>query len=134
MLWSFFDRIHQRLYFSRDALGRRSLVYRISDSGSIVVASISDGDTSKSWNEVEADGIYAIDCSIPSERTVSVPFGLPDRICNASTFPVTRYPWVNSTHMQLPDALLGLVSSPLEDMDCSWWLSPDLACLFWFSQ
>ncbi|KAF8470881.1 asparagine synthase-domain-containing protein, partial [Kalaharituber pfeilii] len=62
----FFDNVNGRLWFGRDCLGRRSLLLHrtcVDKDGydGIVVASVTDGDREKSWEEVEADGIYYID-------------------------------------------------------------------------
>jgi asparagine synthetase B (glutamine-hydrolysing) len=56
----FLDASHQRLFFSRDPLGRRSLLYRQTTTGALIISSISDGDRSKSWVEVETDAVYAV--------------------------------------------------------------------------
>lgn len=50
-----------KLYFGRDFLGRRSLLYRVLGSelmlSSVTSGSVDDGD----WMEVEADGVYCLD-------------------------------------------------------------------------
>lgn len=123
----FFDHCHQRLFFARDPLGRRSLVYRTTHLGSLVVASVSDGDTSKSWNEVEADGVYVVDYSITSGYTGSTKSGRSGNGWKGSTFPVRRYPWGNPAHTDGLDVSLGLVSSAPKHTDYRWWLSSGLA-------
>lgn len=57
----FFDQGRGRLYFSRDFLGRRSLCWRQSSDGGIVLCSVTDGVSTHKWHEVEADGVYFID-------------------------------------------------------------------------
>jgi asparagine synthetase B (glutamine-hydrolysing) len=54
------DMIHGNVYFGRDRLGRRSLLFNFDeDSSSLTLSSIADS-TSKAWQEVEADGIYQL--------------------------------------------------------------------------
>ncbi|KAF8455130.1 asparagine synthase-domain-containing protein [Terfezia claveryi] len=62
----FYDKPNGRVWFGRDCLGRRSLlrhqasVERDGHDG-VIVASVTDGDKQKGWEEVEADGVYYID-------------------------------------------------------------------------
>lgn len=56
----FVDRIHSQVYFGRDRLGRRSLLYSIdSDSTTLYFSSVADLH-SGFWQEVEADAIYQL--------------------------------------------------------------------------
>ena len=56
----FVDKIHSQIYFGRDRLGRRSLLYEInSDSTSLHLSSVADPN-SGSWQEVDADAIYEL--------------------------------------------------------------------------
>ncbi|KAK7752888.1 hypothetical protein SLS62_005230 [Diatrype stigma] len=56
----YYDAEAKRLYFGRDRLGRRSLLYNVSeDRRSITFSSIADVPAS-GWQEVEADGVYSI--------------------------------------------------------------------------
>jgi asparagine synthetase B (glutamine-hydrolysing) len=48
------------LFFGRDPLGRRSLMYRVDESGNFILSTIS-GQRDQGWAEVEADGIYSLD-------------------------------------------------------------------------
>lgn len=57
----FYDAPHQRIFFGRDTLGRRSLAIRNSLPGSISVSSICDSTDIGLWTEIEADGIYMLD-------------------------------------------------------------------------
>lgn len=49
-----------RLYFGRDPLGRRSLMFRFDQSGNFFLATISDA-TEPGWQELDANGVYSID-------------------------------------------------------------------------
>ena len=56
----FYDAVHQRLYYGRDALGRRSLVTRKGSDGTLVISSVCDSLVPEDWREVEADGLYML--------------------------------------------------------------------------
>jgi asparagine synthetase B (glutamine-hydrolysing) len=58
-----------RLFFGRDLLGRRSLLYKIEESGDILISSITDGSSNGIWTEIEADGIYCIDLATSPTST-----------------------------------------------------------------
>lgn len=57
----FLDRDRGHLYFGRDFLGRRSLCWRQTTDGDLIISSVTDGVPSHCWQEVEADGIYCAD-------------------------------------------------------------------------
>lgn len=59
----FFDKPSRMLYFGRDRLGRRSLVFR-SDGNGLVLSSVADSKDPQ-WIEVEADGIYSLSLAVP---------------------------------------------------------------------
>lgn len=50
----YWDAAAGRLWYGRDALGRRSLLCKSDDEGGLVVASVGDG---HGWSEVDADGL-----------------------------------------------------------------------------
>lgn len=56
----FYDGVHQRLYYGRDCLGRRSLLSKYTSDGSLLLSSVSSTIAGESWSEVEANGIYFI--------------------------------------------------------------------------
>lgn len=58
----FVDKVHGQIYFCRDRLGRRSLLYKLDgDSASLHLSSVADA-SSGAWQEVEADAIYRLSC------------------------------------------------------------------------
>ncbi|KAK0643405.1 cytoplasm protein [Cercophora newfieldiana] len=60
-----YDQSRQTLFFGRDRLGRRSLMFHQgSTPGALTLSSVAQSCDS-SWREVEADGIYSVDCSQP---------------------------------------------------------------------
>ena len=98
----FLDKWHRRLFFGRDTLGRRSLVYRIAQNGSITIASVSDGDVSKAWKEVDADGVYMLDLAR---------FGCPTgegSVLEGGTFSVSKHSAVRLSELDEQGAIAGL--------------------------
>lgn len=57
----FYDAQHHRVFYGRDALGRRSLLVRRYSKTSIILSSICDPKEPGEWMEVEADGMYVLD-------------------------------------------------------------------------
>lgn len=57
----FFDSINRRLFYARDALGRRSLLVKRPSLQSIEISSVCGEPTAKGWEEVEAKGIFYLD-------------------------------------------------------------------------
>lgn len=49
------------LFFGRDFLGRRSLLWKVGENSELLLSSVGDGTPDGSWTEVEANGIYCID-------------------------------------------------------------------------
>ena len=54
----FFDALRQNVYFARDCLGRRSLLWMAGQDGSLVFSSLPHSSDVSIWNDVDADGIY----------------------------------------------------------------------------
>lgn len=57
----FYDLKAARVYFGRDCIGRRSLLYKYSNHG-IMLCSVGDG--TAGWKEVPADGIYVLELKV----------------------------------------------------------------------
>ncbi|PYH42091.1 asparagine synthetase domain-containing protein [Aspergillus saccharolyticus JOP 1030-1] len=57
----FYDAINAKVYFTRDCLGRRSLLQGVDDEGSFKICSLCDSTTTTHFSEVETDGVYVID-------------------------------------------------------------------------
>ncbi|KAF8423401.1 asparagine synthase-domain-containing protein [Tirmania nivea] len=76
----FYNKPNGRVWFGRDCLGRRSLLrYQASverdGHDGVMVASVTDGDKQKGWEEVEADGLYYIDLGESTHMDIQrVPF------------------------------------------------------------
>jgi asparagine synthetase B (glutamine-hydrolysing) len=90
----FVDKIHSQLYFGRDRLGRRSLLYKIdADSHSLHLSSVGDP-TSGPWLEVEADAIYQLSC----EEDVGWKIGDSiNGLLSAPVAPISKHLWENLT-------------------------------------
>lgn len=54
----FYDAGYQRIFYGRDALGRRSLLQKIDESGILMLSSIVDFSEAEDWAEVEPGCIY----------------------------------------------------------------------------
>jgi len=57
----FYDAHNSRLFFSRDCLGRRSLLQGLDENGSLKICSLCDGSSALGFEEVRTDGIHMID-------------------------------------------------------------------------
>lgn len=60
-----YDAVHSRLFFSRDCLGRRSLLQGFDEDGDLKICSLCDGSPSTLFEEVGFSGIYMIDLEVP---------------------------------------------------------------------
>lgn len=83
----FYDGLHRRLYFSRDCLGRRSLLHGRDDYGNLRICSVSDGSPGAAFEEVETDGLHMIDLS-----RVTLSKNMPDETPRLS-YLVEVVPW-----------------------------------------
>lgn len=61
----FYDAAHSRIFFSRDCLGRRSLLQGFDDDGSLKVCSLCDSSSVTCFEEVGFSGAYMIDLDMP---------------------------------------------------------------------
>lgn len=66
--FAFYEPLLRRLYFGRDILGRRSLLYRTTDKGELILSSVPEG-PGVQWTEVETDGINFVDLNIDRSDT-----------------------------------------------------------------
>ena len=90
----YYDRVHGLLYFGRDCLGRRSLLYNAEGApGTVLLSSIADS-ASESWHEVEADGIHLL--VLDKENDASSWTALEQSSVSSPSFPSYRYSWVPS--------------------------------------
>lgn len=88
------DKVHGLVYFGRDCLGRRSLLYNADDMPNTIQLSSIAGAAAGSWKEVEADGIYVL---VLDKEIIPSSLSCLEKSSIASTaFPCYRYPWVPS--------------------------------------
>lgn len=67
----FYDAVNKRVFYGRDCLGRRSLLTKSTSDGSLVLSSVCDNATGEAWTEVEADGIYVVDCKTQYQFSIT---------------------------------------------------------------
>lgn len=68
----FYDAVNSRLFFSRDCLGRRSLLQGWDQDGALKISSICDGSSAENFKEVGFDGVYMI--NLEASGSVDTPF------------------------------------------------------------
>lgn len=68
----FFDAYNSRLFFSRDCLGRRSLLKGVDEMGNLKICSVCDGTSSTPFEEVGTEGVYMIDLAGASGNIHSI--------------------------------------------------------------
>lgn len=69
----FLDHANDKIYFGRDLLGRRSLLWSVNPAGDFLLSSVTSSDAGLVWQEVEADGTYCIDLRCPKDARGSEP-------------------------------------------------------------
>ncbi|EPS33525.1 hypothetical protein PDE_08487 [Penicillium oxalicum 114-2] len=93
----FYDARHGRVFFSRDCLGRRSLLQGVDNDGSLKICSLCDGSSSTRFQEVGFDGVYMIDLD---DYQVSVPGSTEP--CRIHTLPWTNTSPTSTGHLRNP--------------------------------
>ncbi|KAI8335922.1 asparagine synthase-domain-containing protein [Chlamydoabsidia padenii] len=73
----FWHERYQTLWFSRDCLGRRSLLWNRSSTGSFMLSSVGYKHHAVPWEEVPANGIYALEINSLVENTIFEPTLFP---------------------------------------------------------
>jgi asparagine synthetase B (glutamine-hydrolysing) len=62
----YLDKVQNTMYFGRDRLGRRSMLFKFDAEVALLELSSVADSTCDRWQEVEADGIYQLDLNEPS--------------------------------------------------------------------
>lgn len=96
----FLDKINCQIYFGRDRLGRRSLLYNTESHPECMEFASTSDPGSIGWKEVEADAIYQLSCSSARDRHKS-----DDHLSTTSILPLRRHTWT-------PGKLISSVSRP----------------------
>ncbi|KAI8373060.1 asparagine synthase-domain-containing protein [Radiomyces spectabilis] len=96
----------RKLWFARDCLGRRSLLWRRSDGGPFMLSSVGPSSrlNKKDWAEVPATGIYCIDLSQPARQDDVAVGG----------YPLKNYTW---SHQTTPDADILTLNLPFPKLN-----------------
>jgi asparagine synthetase B (glutamine-hydrolysing) len=68
----YYDAVNARLFFSRDCLGRRSLLQGFEEDGSLKICSLCDGSSSALFEEVGFAGIYMINLDAYQDTPASL--------------------------------------------------------------
>lgn len=82
----YFDASHERVFFGRDVLGRRSLLKNVEQDGCLLLSSTSSNADTSTWIEVEADGIYTFAIS-------HIPKGPNGCVSPGRAFEIEHVPW-----------------------------------------
>ncbi|CAO3607842.1 unnamed protein product [Mucor fragilis] len=92
-----------KVYFGRDCLGRRSLLWLRSETGAFMLSSVGKAkthqDDTDDWEEVPANGFYCIDLNVESITTDNEDNTEQPRACG---IPLQLFPW---TYVQSDDTL-----------------------------
>lgn len=81
----FYDAFSSKLFFSRDCLGRRSLLHGTDENGSLKLCSLCDGTSSTVFEEVDTNGVHMIDLTVPG---------------TATAYNIQTLPWSNDKDLQ----------------------------------
>jgi asparagine synthetase B (glutamine-hydrolysing) len=87
----FLDKIHGQVYFGRDRLGRRSLLYNTESIPKCVEFASTSRPGDNCWKEVEADAIYQV--SFRAQSALQDP---SDHLLATSLYSLQRQTWVSS--------------------------------------
>ncbi|KKK24045.1 hypothetical protein ARAM_004323 [Aspergillus rambellii] len=103
----FYDSINAKLYFGRDCLGRRSLLWGLDEDGNLKICSLCDGESAPThFQEVEADGIYMISLEPGVETALEQIAETPDRESdaegNSPRFDIKNIKKIPWSHEPLP--------------------------------
>jgi asparagine synthetase B (glutamine-hydrolysing) len=78
----FYDAVNSRLFYSRDCLGRRSLLEGFDEQGNLKLCSICDSASVDCFKEVGTEGVYTIDLKHYQDPSLS-----PKELCHIKTMP-----------------------------------------------
>lgn len=57
----FYDGVNHKMFYGRDRLGRRSLVYRVEPDGNLLISSVCHSSSAETWTEVKAGWMCVLD-------------------------------------------------------------------------
>ena len=88
----FYDAQCRRVFYGRDALGRRSLVIKRYGAGSLAISSVPDATEADGWDEVEADGVYMLD--FEGNAASHIPWAVGDRALGLP-YPLVKHSFIH---------------------------------------
>jgi asparagine synthetase B (glutamine-hydrolysing) len=97
----FYDAVHSRIFYTRDCLGRRSLLEGFDENGSLKICSICDSSSVSCFKEVGTEGVYMIDLECPQDSQAS-----PRELCQIQTLPWSSDPSPTAGHIVCLDLLV----------------------------
>ncbi|CAI7665133.1 unnamed protein product [Penicillium pancosmium] len=100
----FYDAINSRVFFSRDCLGRRSLLQGLDEDGALKICSLCDGSSTTSFEEVGTSGVYMIDLEAQQDPLSAF----------SGRYKIETLPW--SSESSTPE---GHLKSPIPPMNMS---------------
>lgn len=104
----FLDTNHDSIYFGRDCLGRRSLLYNTNELlSSIELCSCGDP-SSPGWKEVEADGIYQFSLSSEISKPEN---GFGDSLLSNPLISCQRHAWDTPSSVCFPSSQFPIYNS-----------------------
>ena len=103
----FYDSVNRRVFYARDALGRRSLLIRWPSPRSVEISSVRSEPAAEGWEEVEAEGVFYLDLG-----RIGASFSAPTAF-ESKKHPLKPIliPWSSTDHDILPTCRL--VGKPL---------------------
>jgi hypothetical protein len=87
----FLDKAHSQIYFGRDRLGRRSLLYNTESHPNCMEFASTSAPGSAYWKEVEPDAIYQLSCR--GGNGLNKPHDGDGHLSTTSLLPLQRHAW-----------------------------------------
>ncbi|CAG7956571.1 unnamed protein product [Penicillium nalgiovense] len=96
----FYDAVNSRLFYSRDCLGRRSLLEGFDEDGNLKICSICDSASVDCFKEVGTEGVCTIDLACYQDPSLS-----PRELCKIETLPWSSSASPPADHIVCPSYL-----------------------------
>ncbi|KAJ6189380.1 Asparagine synthase [Penicillium mononematosum] len=93
----FYDAVNSRLFYSRDCLGRRSLLGGFDEDGNLKICSICDSASVNCFKEVGTEGVCTIDLARYQDPSLS-----PRELCQIETLPWSSAASTPADHIVRP--------------------------------
>lgn len=96
----FYDAVNSRLFYSRDCLGRRSLLEGFDENGNLKICSICDSASVDCFKEVGTEGVCTIDLARYQDPSLS-----PRELCQIKILPWSSAASPPADHIVCPSYL-----------------------------